>query len=114
MNESEPRSAQGAATLLTDAISHVTSLVRSEMDLARAEIDQNLRRAATALGMIVAGGVAALTALGVLAAAIVAGLTEAGLEPGSSAQACGRLGISRTFQQTPPQIGIDFFRFWTF
>jgi len=37
-----------------------------------------------------------------------------GLEPGSSAQACGRLGISRTFQQTPSQIGIDFFRFWTF
>lgn len=37
-----------------------------------------------------------------------------GLEPGSSAQACGRLGLSRTFQQTPPQIGIDFFRTWTF
>ena len=38
----------------------------------------------------------------------------AGVEPGSSAQVCGRLGVSRTFQQTPPQIGIDFFRFWTF
>ncbi len=37
-----------------------------------------------------------------------------GLEPGSSAQACGRLGVSRTFQQTPPQIGLDFFRTWTF
>ncbi len=37
-----------------------------------------------------------------------------GLEPGSSAQTCGRLGLSRTFQQTPPQIGIDFFRSWTF
>lgn len=37
-----------------------------------------------------------------------------GLEPASSAQACGRLGISRTFQQTPPQIGIDFFRVWSF
>ncbi len=37
-----------------------------------------------------------------------------GLEPGSSAQSCGRLGLSRTFQQTPPQIGIDFFRIWTF
>lgn len=37
-----------------------------------------------------------------------------GLEPSSSAQSCGRLGISRTFQQTPPQIGIDFFRAWTF
>jgi translocation and assembly module TamB len=39
---------------------------------------------------------------------------SAGVEPGSSAQACGRAGISRTFQQTPPQVGIDFFRFWTF
>ncbi len=37
-----------------------------------------------------------------------------GLEPASSAQACGRLGASRTFQQTPPQIGIDFFRNWAF
>jgi translocation and assembly module TamB len=37
-----------------------------------------------------------------------------GLEPASSAQACGRLGISRTFQQTPPQVGVDFFRAWTF
>lgn len=40
--------------------------------------------------------------------------TSLGLEPGSGAQSCGRLGISRTFQQTPPQIGIDFFRIWTF
>jgi len=39
---------------------------------------------------------------------------SAGVEPGSSAQVCGRAGISRTFQQTPPQVGIDFFRFWTF
>jgi translocation and assembly module TamB len=39
---------------------------------------------------------------------------SAGVEPGSSAQTCGRLGISRTFQQTPPQVGVDFFRYWTF
>ncbi|MCU0636183.1 MAG: translocation/assembly module TamB, partial [Gemmatimonadaceae bacterium] len=39
---------------------------------------------------------------------------EFGLEPGSSALACGRLGGSRTFQQTPPQIGIDFFKAWQF
>jgi translocation and assembly module TamB len=37
-----------------------------------------------------------------------------GLEPGSSAQSCGRVGVSRTFQQTPPQFGIDLFRSWTF
>ncbi len=35
-----------------------------------------------------------------------------GIEPGSSASTCGRPGASRTFQQTPPQIGIDFFRSW--
>ncbi len=36
-----------------------------------------------------------------------------GIEPGSSASTCGRPGASRTFQQTPPQIGIDFFRSWS-
>ncbi|MEP6835875.1 MAG: translocation/assembly module TamB domain-containing protein [Gemmatimonas sp.] len=35
-----------------------------------------------------------------------------GLEPGSSAQSCGRLGLSRTFQQTPQQFGADLFRSW--
>jgi translocation and assembly module TamB len=38
-----------------------------------------------------------------------------GLEPASSAQACaGRSALSRTFQQTPRQIGFDLFRSWTF
>lgn len=36
-----------------------------------------------------------------------------GLEPGSSAQSCGRLGLSRTFQQTPQQFGADLFRSWS-
>ena len=39
---------------------------------------------------------------------------SAGVEPASSALACGRPGSSRTFQQTPPQIGFDLFRSWTF
>ncbi|HYW31966.1 MAG TPA: translocation/assembly module TamB domain-containing protein [Gemmatimonas sp.] len=37
-----------------------------------------------------------------------------GLEPASSAESCGRTGTSRAFRQTPSQIGIDFFRSWTF
>lgn len=37
-----------------------------------------------------------------------------GVEPGSSAQSCGRVGVSRTFQQTPPQFGLDLFRSWSF
>jgi translocation and assembly module TamB len=36
-----------------------------------------------------------------------------GIEPGSSAQTCGRLGLSRTFQQTPQQFGADLFKNWT-
>jgi translocation and assembly module TamB len=36
-----------------------------------------------------------------------------GIEPGSSAQTCGRLGASRTFQQIPPQLGFDLFRNWS-
>jgi len=35
------------------------------------------------------------------------------VEPGSSAQTCGRPGASRTFQQTPPQLGFDLFRSWS-
>jgi translocation and assembly module TamB len=37
-----------------------------------------------------------------------------GVEPGSSAQSCGRVGVSRAFQQTPPQFGVDLFRSWSF
>ena len=32
----------------------------------------------------------------------------------ASSRAIYHAGISRTFQQTPPQIGADFFRVWTF
>jgi len=35
-----------------------------------------------------------------------------GLEPGSSAQSCGRPGVSRTFQTTPQQFGADLFKNW--
>jgi translocation and assembly module TamB len=40
---------------------------------------------------------------------------EVGLEPGSVQQACNRAGASsRSYQQTPTQGGIDFFRRWSF
>ena len=75
--------------LLGDAMAHVSALVRGEVDLARAEIDQNLRRAGTAIGLLVAALVVALTALNVLVGAIVAGLAEAGMDPGWAAFAVG-------------------------
>ncbi|GGL92794.1 phage holin family protein [Pseudooceanicola nanhaiensis] len=75
--------------LLGDLLRHATSLVRLEIDLARAEVDQNLRRAGTALGLIVVAIVLLITALNVLAAALAAGLTELGLDPAWSALIVG-------------------------
>jgi translocation and assembly module TamB len=39
---------------------------------------------------------------------------EFGLEPGSVQQACGGASSTRSYQQTPTQGGIDFFRRWSF
>lgn len=83
------RHSESTTTLLSDALAHVSSLVRSEVDLARAEVDQNLKRAGTAIGLLVAALVVALTALNVLTAAIVAGLTDAGLDAGWAALIVG-------------------------
>ncbi|WP_373354606.1 phage holin family protein [Pseudoroseicyclus sp. CXY001] len=80
---------ESTSGLITEVLRHVSGLVRSEVDLARAEINENLRQAGVAIGMIIAAVALALTALNVLAAAISAGLTELGLEPGWSALIVG-------------------------
>ena len=70
---------KSTGSLLSDALTHVSSLVRSEVDLARAEVNENLKSAGAAIGLIVGAVVVALTALNVLSAALVAALTEAGI-----------------------------------
>ncbi|WP_308918095.1 phage holin family protein [Jannaschia sp. LMIT008] len=83
--EAEPTSARGASTLVTDVLTHVTNLVRKEMDLARTEISNNINRAGVAIGLLVGALVIALVALNVLAAALVAALTALGLDAGWAA-----------------------------
>lgn len=78
-----------AGNLLSDALAHVSALVRNEFDLARAELNENLKHAGVAIGMILGAVVVALTALNVLSAALVAALTEAGLAAGWSALIVG-------------------------
>lgn len=85
----DPNKSKSAGSLLSDALSHVSALVRNEVDLARAEIDDNLKSAGVALGLIVGAVVIALTALNVLSAALVAALTEAGIAAGWSALIVG-------------------------
>lgn len=83
----EPQKSTGG--LLSDALSHVSSLVRNEVDLARAEVNENLQRAGVAIGLILGAVIVALTALNVLTAALVAALTEAGIPAGWSALLVG-------------------------
>lgn len=80
---------KSAGNLLTDALNNVSGLVRSEVDLARAEISENATKAGVAVGMIAGAAIIALVALNVLAAALVAALTEAGLDAGLSALIVG-------------------------
>lgn len=85
----DTQTGRSAVNLLSDTMTNVSELVRSEVDLARAEISENLTRAGTAVGMIAGAAIIALVALNVLAAALVAALTEAGLAAGWSALIVG-------------------------
>ena len=80
---------QSASSLIGATLNSVSSLVRSEVDLARAGVNKNLKRAATALGLLVGAVVVALSARNVLSAALVAGLAEAGLDAGWAALIVG-------------------------
>ena len=87
MNSSQ--SSKTTGNLLSDALNNISGLVRSEVDLARAEISENLSRAIVAVGLIAGAAIIALVALNVLAAALVAGLTELGLDAGWAALIVG-------------------------
>lgn len=91
----DPQASRSSTTgLLGDALSHVSNLVREEVNLARAEVAENVNRAGVALGMIAAGLVLALTALNVLSAALVAAIANLGIDAGWAALIVGAaLGI---------------------
>jgi hypothetical protein len=75
--------------LMGDLVNHVTELVRKEITLFRAEMNDKATQVFVALGSIVAALVFVLTALNVLAAALVAALTNAGIPAAWSAVIVG-------------------------
>lgn len=87
----DDKTSKSAGSLLSETLSNVSGLVRSEVDLARAEVSENVNRAGVALGLIAGAAIIALVALNVLAAALVAGLAEAGVDAGWSALIVGAL-----------------------
>lgn len=94
-----------ARSMLSDALTHVTNLVRGEVDLARAEITDNLKGAGAAIGMIVGGLALAIAALNILAGALVIALAETGLHPGWSALAVGLVFAAIAYGFTRKGIG---------
>ena len=85
----ETQTPRGATGLVTDVLEHVANLVRKEMDLARAEVSENVTKAGVAIGLLAGALIVALVALNVLAAALVAALTELGLAGGWAALIVG-------------------------
>lgn len=77
-------------SLLSDAVTQLTRLVRGEVALAKAEVAQNIRNAGIGVGLLVGAVILALVALNVLAVALVGALDAAtGLGPGWSALIVG-------------------------
>jgi len=83
------RTQPSTTTLLSETLGRLGGLIRGEVDLARAEISENMTRAAVAIGLLAGAIVVSLVALNVLAAALVAAITEAGIDAGWSALIVG-------------------------
>jgi hypothetical protein len=67
--------------IFTDLIGQVTSLVRKEGQLARAEISEKATRALTGMAMILLGSVLLIPALVILMQAGIMGLIDNGADP---------------------------------
>ncbi|TNH37549.1 phage holin family protein [Paracoccus haeundaensis] len=85
----DPVRSQSPASLAADALRISSDLVRKEVSLAKAELRQNLNRAGTGLGMLVAAAVLGIVTLNVLTVALVAALAETDLGPIWSAVVVG-------------------------
>ena len=67
--------------LLSDLPTSLTTLVRKEIQLARAETSEKVTQSMVAVGAIAAGGILALSALIVLLQALVIAIAELGVPP---------------------------------
>ncbi len=76
MDRQDPRS---TGSLLSDVLGSIGNLLRQEVDLARAEVDQNLKKAATAVGLLIGAIILAFIGLSVLSTAAISALVLAGI-----------------------------------
>ncbi len=84
-----PRSDRSVTGVVADMVMNFTTLVRTEGELARAELAEKISQIGAGLVMIVAGAVLLMPALVILLEAAVAALEQTGLQPYWSALAVG-------------------------
>jgi xanthine/uracil permease len=83
------RDERSLGDLFSDLSRETTTLVRQEVQLAKAELTQSATEAVRGIGMLVAGGAVAYAGLLFLLLAIVFGLIEAGWDAWLSALVVG-------------------------
>ena len=88
------RDERSLGDLFSDLSRETTTLVRQEVQLAKAELTQSATEAARGIGMLVAGGVVAYAGLFFLLLAIVFGLIEAGWDAWLSALVVGLVVVA--------------------
>ena len=88
------RDERSLGDLFSDLSRETTTLVRQEVQLAKAELTQSATEAARGIGMLVAGGAVAYAGLLFLLLAIVYGLIEAGWDAWLSALIVGAVVVA--------------------
>jgi xanthine/uracil permease len=88
------RDERSLGDLFSDLSRETTTLVRQEIQLAKAELTQSATEAARGIGMLIAGGAVAYAGLLFLLLAIVFGLIEAGWDAWLSALVVGLVVIA--------------------
>jgi Putative Actinobacterial Holin-X, holin superfamily III len=72
---------RGAPGLVSDALGHLSRIIRGEVALARSEVAVSLHQARHAFVLLIVAVVLSITALNVLSASLVAWVMRAGLAP---------------------------------
>jgi Putative Actinobacterial Holin-X, holin superfamily III len=88
------RDERSLGDLFSDLSRETTTLVRQEVQLAKAELTQSATEAARGIGMLLAGGAVAYAGLLFLLLAIVFGLIEAGWDAWVSALVVGLVVVA--------------------
>jgi hypothetical protein len=88
------RDERSLGDLFSDLSRETTTLVRQEVQLAKAELTQSATEVARGIGMLVAGGAVAYAGLLFLLLAIVYGLIEAGWDAWLSALVVGLVVVA--------------------